>query len=164
MHPCHCDPVRLSGVAIRFPSFGSTDSHASVLCSALRAASGGCALHAPAGAVAQNDKVVCILQQSPTITWYILILFLKYQLIIAGFRIFFHSDRHAGQFGDHQFAGGVDDAAADKVAADGGEIFPGQRNVQMTAPGADGSVQADDLAVFPDIPDGNATGIPDPSL
>ncbi len=31
------------------------DCHASVLCSALRAAFGGCALHAPAGVVARND-------------------------------------------------------------------------------------------------------------
>jgi len=34
---------------------GETDCHASVLCAALRAACGGCALHAPAGAVARND-------------------------------------------------------------------------------------------------------------
>ena len=31
------------------------DRHASVLCSVLRAAFGGCALHAPAGAVARDD-------------------------------------------------------------------------------------------------------------
>ena len=42
------------------------DCHASVLCSALRAAFGGYALHAPAGAVARNDMVFDTLNGSRT--------------------------------------------------------------------------------------------------
>ena len=34
------------------------DRHTSVLCYALRAAFGGCALHAPAGAVVRDDMMV----------------------------------------------------------------------------------------------------------
>ena len=37
-------------------SFQYGDCHASVLCSVLRAAFGGCTLHAPAGAVVRNDS------------------------------------------------------------------------------------------------------------
>ena len=44
------------------------------------------------------------------------------QFVIAGFGVLLHVDSLAGQFGDHQFTGGVDDAAGAEVAADGGKI------------------------------------------
>ena len=94
----------------------------------------------------------------------ILTIFLKNQFIIAGFGIFFHINGNTGKFRNYQFTGGVDDTAGAEVAADGGEVFFGQGNVQMTPGFTDGTVEADDLTMLRNIPDGNAAGIPDSSF
>ena len=47
------------------------------------------------------------------------------QLVIAGFRVLLYVEALAGEFGDDQFAGGVDDAPGAEVAAQGGEVLPG---------------------------------------
>ena len=46
------------------------------------------------------------------------------------------------------------------MTAQCGEVFPGQGNVQVAPLLADGAVQADDLAVFPDGADIHAAGVP----
>ena len=91
-------------------------------------------------------------------------IFLKYQFIIAGFRVFLHINADTGQFCDYQFAGGVDDAPGTEMTANGREVFSGQGNVQMAPGFADSAVQTDNFAVVRDFPDGNTAGIPDPAF
>ena len=85
------------------------------------------------------------------------------QLVVAGFFVELLFDGGAGKLGDDEFAGGIDDAALRQVAAEGGEVFPRQGDVEVTASAAHGAAQADDLTMLRDIPDGNAAGIPDSS-
>ena len=105
MCPCHCEPVRRLVWQSVFPVFWDTDSHASVLCSALRAASVGCALHAPAGAVAQNDRVVCILQQSLSVTLTAVFSLAICQIFLnhflAGYRIYGRAMTNYNGFANH---------------------------------------------------------------
>jgi len=54
-----------------------------------------------------------------------LLLFLKNQFVVAGFRVMFCVEPDTGQFCDDQFAGGVDDTSRTEVTTDGGEIFFG---------------------------------------
>ena len=86
---------------------------------------------------------------------------MKNQLVIAGLRVIFHPEGNTGQFGDHQLTGGIDDAAHTEMTANGGQILPGQGNVQMASLGTDGAVETDDLAVVGDLTDCDTAGIPD---
>ena len=87
---------------------------------------------------------------------------LKNQFVIAGFFILLHTEGYSRQLGDDQLAGGIDDAARTQMTADGTQILFGQGNVQMAALFVDDAVEADDLAVVADLPDGDPAGIPDP--
>ena len=88
----------------------------------------------------------------------------KNQLVIAGFRVLLYVKALAGKLGDDQLTGGVYDAPGAQVAAQGGEVFPGQGDVQVAAFTADGAVEADDLAFFRDGADVDTAGIPHPAL
>ena len=89
--------------------------------------------------------------------------FLKNKLIIAGFRIFFHTEADTGKFADHQLAGGIDDTAGAEMAADSTEVLKGQGNVDMASLGADSAVERYDLAMIGYFPNVYTAGIPHPS-
>ena len=85
---------------------------------------------------------------------------LENEFMITRFGIIFSGNGHTGQFCDHQFTGGVDDATFAEMAADGGKILSGEGNVQMAAGFTDSSVQADDLTMVRYFTDCDTAGIP----
>ena len=86
------------------------------------------------------------------------------QFVVAGGGIGLHAEADARQFSDHQFAGGVDDAAGAEVTANGLQIFLRQGDVDVAAVRPGGTVETDDLVTALQFVNVDTAGVPDPSL